>query len=101
MIELTGFTKANGPLTKRISLAPDGTPKSDGSACVMARGTARRLSIANMGQLATVIENIRHDQAIALGTLRIGLPDNVEIVTKQKLNGQLGVIARTGTDIVF
>jgi hypothetical protein len=99
--ELTRFTKANGPLTKRISLAPDGSVKSDGSACVMARGTARRLPIADISELAAVIEKIRPEQAIALGALRAGLPDKVDIVTKQKLNGQPGVIARTATDIRF
>lgn len=99
--ELTGFTKANGPLTKRISLAADGTVKSDGSACVMAHGTAQRLRVADVGELAAVIENIRSDQAIALGALRAGLPDKVQIVTKQKLNGQADTIARTGGDIAF
>ena len=69
-VELTGFTNSNGPLTKRISLAPDGSVKSDGSACVMARGTAQRVRIGDVGELASVIENIRPDQAIALGVLR-------------------------------
>jgi hypothetical protein len=100
-LELTGFTKANGPLTKRISLAPDGSVKSDGSACVMARGTAQRVRIADVRELAAVIENVRPDQAIALGALRTGLPDKVHVVTKQKLNEEPDVIARTGTDIVF
>jgi hypothetical protein len=100
-IELTAFTKANGLLTKRISLTPDGSVKSDGSACVMARGTARRLPIADIGELAAVIEKIRPEQAIALGALRAGLPDKVEIVTNQNLNGQAGVIARTAADIRF
>ena len=99
--ELTGFTKANGPLTKRISLAADGTVKSDGSACVMAHGTAQRLRVADVGELAAVMESIRSDQAIALGALRTGLPDKVQIVTKQKLNGQADTIARTGGDIAF
>jgi hypothetical protein len=100
-VELTGFTKANGPLTKRISLAPDGSVKSDGSACLMARGTAQRVRIADVHELAAVIENVRPDQAIALGALRTGLPDKVQVVTKQKLNGEPDVIARTGTEIVF
>jgi hypothetical protein len=100
-VELTGFTKANGPLTKRISLAPDGTMNSDGSACVMGRGIAQRLHIADVGELATVIDHVRPDQAIALGALRTGLPEKVHVVTKQKLNGQPDVIARTHFDITF
>jgi hypothetical protein len=99
--ELTIFTKADGPLTKRIALALDGTVKSDGSACIMARGTAQRLPIFDFAGLAAVIENVREEQAIALGALRIGLPEKVHVVTKSKLNGQTNTIARTGTDIVF
>jgi hypothetical protein len=67
----------------------------------MARGTAQRMRIADVGELAAVIENVRPDQAIALGALRTGLPDRVQVVTKQKLNGEPDVIARTGADIVF
>jgi hypothetical protein len=99
--ELTSFTKADGPLTKCISLAPDGTVKSDGSACIMARGTAQRLRIADVGELAAVIEKMRPEQAIALGALRGGLPEKVLIVTKNKLNGQPNTIARTAAEIVF
>jgi len=103
-LELTGFAKANGPLTKRISLAADGTVKSDGSACIMTRGTARRLRIRDIGELAAVIEKIRPHEAIALGALRAGLPEKVQIVTKvtkQKLNDQADTIARTAADVMF
>jgi hypothetical protein len=101
LAELTRFTKAEGPLTKHISLAPDGKLKSDGSACVMALGTAQRLPIADFGELATVLEKMPSEQAIALGALRTGLPEKVQIVTKNKLNGQPNTIARTAADIVF
>jgi hypothetical protein len=84
VIELTIFTKADGPLTKRIALAPDGTVKSDGSACIMARGTAQRLRIADFGELAAVLEKMPEEQAIALGALRSGLPEKVQIVTKKQ-----------------
>jgi hypothetical protein len=100
-LELTIFTKENGPLTKRICLTADGSVKSDGSACVMSRGTAQRLRVANVGEFATVIDNVRPDQAIALGALRSELPDKVDVVTKHKLNRQPNVIARTSADIVF
>jgi hypothetical protein len=103
-IELTGFTKSNGPLTKRIALAADGTLRSDGSGCVMTHGEARRRRIADVGELASIIECIQPNQAIALGTLRGGLPEKVQIVSKQKLNGMTAtsaIIARTGADIIF
>jgi hypothetical protein len=91
--EITVFEKSGGPLTKRISLAPDGSVKSDGSACVMARGAAWRLRIADVGELAPVIEKTRSNQAITLGALRAGLPDKVQVVTNRNLNGQPNTIA--------
>ena len=101
MTELTIFAKTGGPLTKRISLAPDGSVKSDGAACVMAHGAARRANIASILDLGILIERLKPNQAIALGSLRAGLPDQVEVVTKRKLNGAANVIARTGADIVY
>lgn len=102
--EITMFTKFGGPLTKRITLAEDGSITSDGSACVMARGAARRVKIATVEQLATLIEQLPPNQAIALGTLRSSLPDQVEVVSKAKLmNGAAppDLIARTGADIIY
>ena len=84
-VELTKLTKVGGPLTKRISLAPDGTLKKDGSACVMARGTAERVQIAGVDALGALIEGLQASQAIALGALRAGLPDKVEVTTEKKL----------------
>ena len=99
--ELTVFEKSGGPLTKHITLSPDGSVKSDGSACLMASGVAHRLRLADIGELAAAIAKARSDQAIALGALRAGLPDRVNIVTKSKLNGQPNTIARTAGDIHF
>jgi hypothetical protein len=101
-IELTGFTKAsNGVLTKRISLAADGSVLSDGCACKMSSGTAQRICIAGINELAAVIGNVRSHEAIALGALRDDLPDKVQVVTKQRLNGQPNTIARTADDLSF
>jgi hypothetical protein len=103
-VELTKLTKVGGPLTKRISLAPDGTLKKDGSACVMARGTAERVQIAGVDALGALIEGLQASQAIALGALRAGLPDKVEVTAEKKLiNGvaRPDIIARTGANIVY
>ena len=100
-VEITLFQKDNGPLTKRITLATDGSVKSDGSACLMARGVAQRRHIGNIGELATVIEGMRSNQAIALGALRADVPDEVNVVTKGRLNGQARTIARTAADINY
>ena len=68
----------------------------------MSRGVARRVEVADIQQFAALIELPPH-QAIALGTLRAGLPDQVEVVTKKLLNGvaQPDIIARTGDAIVY
>jgi hypothetical protein len=73
-VEITVFVKSGGPLTKRIRLAADGSLASDGSACVMSRGSARRVQIADVGELATLIDRLQSNEALALGALRSDLP---------------------------
>jgi hypothetical protein len=99
--EITLFAKSSGPLTKRISLEADGSIRSDGSACVMARGSARRIHLTAASDLGALIERLKPNEAIALGALRAGLSDPVQVVTKHKLNGAANVIARTGADIIY
>ncbi len=83
-IELTVFTKIGGPLTKKIMLIADKVV-SDGSACTMARGHAKRVTLGHIGELAELIEILTSSQAIALGSLRDDLPDEINILTKRKL----------------
>ncbi len=94
-IEITLFAKADGALSKRISLAADGVLQIDGSECCMARGVAKRCRLDSIAELAKLIKGLPSNQAIALGALRPGLPDEVCVVTKNKLNGAANVIART------
>jgi hypothetical protein len=105
-IEITLLTKAGGPLTKRISLAADGSLKSDGSSCLMGRGSARRVRFSDLHAFAGCMGNLAQQQAVALGSLRLDLPDKVEIITKhelEKLNGAArpDLIARNGSHIVY
>ena len=101
-IEITVFTKDGGPLTKRISLTADGKVHSDGSACALARGRACRKQLDGVGELADLIEGLGSNQAITLGQLRADLDDDVNIVTKNQLNGHAhDVAARTGDDITY
>ena len=102
-IEITIFSKIGGPLTKRIYLEGD-KAVSDASACTMGRGAGRRVVLENVRALADLIAGLTPHEALALGALRLDLPDEVEIVTKvglEKLNGaaQPGVVARTGAFI--
>jgi len=106
--ELVGLTKAGGPLTKRISLAADGSLRSDGSACKMAEGHAYRLEFDSLAAFAQYIGACEPHQAIALGTLHPDLPDNVRVITKETLNKLNGrrhlpndLIARTADYISY
>jgi hypothetical protein len=106
MIEITSFTKAGGPLSKRISLGPDGKLIKDGSACSMAAGSGRRIKLNGVHQLATLIGGLKSTQAFALGALRHELPDRVRITTKGKLakvNGAAtaDLITRTSANIMY
>ena len=76
----------------------------DGSACVMAHGTAERVRVAGVVALGALIEGLTPSQALALGALRADLPDKVEVATKKRLvNGAArpDIIARTGANIVY
>ena len=53
--EATIFAKADGPLTKRIALDESGAIHSDGSACVMSHGTARRLRFGDLQPFADIL----------------------------------------------
>jgi hypothetical protein len=104
-VELTVFAKgATGPdvspLSKVISL-DDGNVVSDGSACVMSHGEARRLPLASVDVLAQAIAGLSSQEALSLGRLRDDLPARVEVVTQRKLNGQATTIARTREFVVY
>ena len=106
-IEITGFIKKDGPLTKRISLAADGSLLSDGSACVMSAGYAWRQSVPSLTEFAVIINTLGSDQAIALGSLNDELPSLVEVVSKRRLqqrkrsDTRYDVISRTSDYLEF
>ena len=105
-VEITRLASATGPLTKRIRLSDDGALISDGSACLMGRGEARRLRFAGLGAFARLLETLETNEAIALGALAAELPDVVEITTQKKLaalNGHApsNLIARTAGHITY
>ena len=100
-LEITVFDKSGGLLTKRISLAKDGTVNSDGSACKMATGTARRVKIGSVEEFANILSELKPYQGIALGALSKGLPEKVGVVVAAKLNGKAGIIARTRDHFEF
>jgi hypothetical protein len=83
-IEITGLAKEGGPLTKRITLTPDGSLHSDGSACVMTDGQARRVNFDNLEEFGNYIAGLERNEAIALGALK-GEFERVDVVTKDHL----------------
>jgi hypothetical protein len=103
-IEITVFTKSGGPLSKRISLNGDGTVKSDGSACVMMRGWARRTHLAGVHDLAELIDRLETSEAIALGRLRPDLANEGQTQHGQRPrhhrpHGQRHRLSRTAAHI--
>jgi hypothetical protein len=69
----------------------------------MSKATAERVEIDNIAQFGELIGGLTSAQAIALGTLRSGLPNKVNIATKEAINGNVGpnVVARTASNIIF
>src|SRR5260370_223846 len=101
-LELTLVEESDGPLTKTIKVNGSGV-LSDGSDCRMARGTARRTSIATIEEFAELTANLTQNQAWVMGALRDGLPDEVRVITKVKLKQKKlnDVIARTTEYLIF
>jgi hypothetical protein len=86
MIEAVRVAKDGGPLTKRIWLDADRNVRSDGSACVMTTGRARRWRISDISDFAGEIAEFRSNEALTLGALKSSLPDTVEVTTRRRLN---------------
>jgi len=104
VIELTKFTKAKGSLSKRITLNPDGTIKSDGGMCAMAAGRAERVHVDGLVGLAPLIVGLKFNEALCLGALRRDLPDVVPINAKGKIDDGTavpGAVSRSKENLVF
>ena len=100
-VELTVFTKSRGLLTKSIELAADGTLVSDPSECKMWEGTATRIRIDSLDELAALVGGLSQKQAISLGALRSDLPGMVEIATKKVAERNPKYVARVHNNLVY
>src|SRR5258707_2691495 len=71
----------------------------------MSRGTARRVPIASIEEFAALTANLTSTQAWAMGALRDGLPDEVRVIVKAKLDQRTqpsdSIIARTTEFLTF
>jgi len=99
---ITYFVKESGLLTKKISLAADGTTVIDSSECRMSRGTMERVFLSDWRQLATGLRNLLPNTAICLGRLKASLPEKVNLTTKDAPDCfRPGFAARTGDNIIY
>ncbi|MBW4022018.1 MAG: hypothetical protein HIU92_02605 [Proteobacteria bacterium] len=106
MIELVHYTKMGGPLTKRIFLNEDGKLISDGSACTMSTGVARRARFSDLSSAAAFISDMPATDALSLGRLRGNLGTELHVTTQTRLAGLNGkatpdLIARTADFIAY
>jgi hypothetical protein len=69
----------------------------------MTHGMAERVRVTSVDAFGALIGSLHPSQAVALGSLRDGLPDKVEITTEKRLNGvaRSDLIARTGASIRY
>jgi hypothetical protein len=102
-VQVTGFAKDHGSLTKHIELVNDKVA-NDSSNCFMASGSAWRFELDSATAIADFINNHAQNEAYALGRLKEGRPARVRVVTAAKLSeakGDPSVIARTKDYLVF
>ena len=67
--EITIFKKSDGILSKTIRAATDGSPVSDGSACRMSSGAAKRMPLPDGAQkLADLIEKMTSSERRRIGS---------------------------------
>jgi P4 family phage/plasmid primase-like protien len=95
-IRFTIFTKTNGLLTKR--LYRDDSQKGfgkDGSLCRMSLGAAEVVTVNSITGVEEVINNLDHDQAIALGVFADGVTQ-AEIASRAVATGDLRTRTKGG-----
>jgi len=100
-IEVTVLKKDRGILSKRISLNADGEVVSDGSACAMAHGRARRRRVAGLAELAELIGGMKPIECLCLCPLRADLGDDVVIATVEELANNPHAVARTAENLGY
>jgi hypothetical protein len=99
-VEVTLFTSTAGPLSKHIGLTADGTLVNDSSAR-LTRGTAERRILTGLDDLAALLKGCTSHNALALGAMRDGTDDKVNVVTVDALKDNPGAIARSRKHFEF
>lgn len=96
-LRVTLFTSARGLLTKRLSLAADGTLQKD-PAANMHEGTAETLELADLRELDALLQRATPAQAIGQG---IASQARARIVNERRERASGGAIARTQRHFQF
>jgi predicted P-loop ATPase len=99
-IEVTLLRKGRGILSKRISLV-DNKVVSDGSACAMGHGSAERKKVDGLVGFAKLIDSLKSNECITLGTLRDDLPNVVAIAKKDEITPESSAVARTAGNLRY
>ena len=102
-VEITLLKKSDGILSKVITAAVDGSPVSDGSACRMSSGMAKRMSLPDGAQtLADLIEKMAPNEALSLGRLVSSVGKSAPVTTVSRLkSAPVGAIARSRDFLEF
>jgi hypothetical protein len=101
-VEITLFDSLSGPLSKAISINPDGTLRKDGAVQLFS-GIATRMPVADAAGLAKIIDRMTSMQAISSGAMRAGLSDREQVCDRAALTQPypLPRIARTKENFVY
>lgn len=89
-MRLTSIEKADGPLTKIISLR-DGKVFKDASQCYLTRGRADQHEII-LSDLPTLLRGLKHNQALVHG---VSGHTSINILSERLFSGQPGTVTRT------
>lgn len=106
-VELTELRKLSGILSKQISVGEDGKPRSDGSACRLTLGKARRKRMNGgdpAGALAGYLNEMDSKTALALGRITAPIEEECRVVSKKllpEIEDAAGTITRTLDNFAF
>jgi hypothetical protein len=82
-IEITVFSNdGERSLSKQIGLDQAGNLKTVTAPGIIYKGSARRFTFSALGDFIDLIATLKPSQAISIGQLKQGLPDEVRITTK-------------------
>jgi hypothetical protein len=89
---LSVFSKTRGPLTKRVQLDDSSNLTKDASHCALGCGTYRRVEVADLVVLDTLLSGLDVSEAVAFG---VAAAKQAEVVARRDAPHHPGAITRT------